>query len=81
MKKSDILIGRIYTNGKGRERKVLDRTQDGTYRVYDGQLDSDCVLYEIVKDGSKKNLTAGKTSVMSAAAFSAWAKKEADHDE
>lgn len=76
MKKSDIMIGLSYTNGKGRVRKVLDRTQDGKYKLYEGQLDADCVLYEIVKDGSKKNRLAGKTGVMSSASFAVWAKEE-----
>ncbi len=47
MRKSDIMIGLTYKNGKGRERKVLDRTQDGKYRLYGGKLDADCVLYEL----------------------------------
>lgn len=77
MKKSDIMIGLSYTNGKGRIRKILDRTQDGKYVLYRGQEDKDCVLYEIINDGTKKNLNAGKTGVMSAASFAAWAKSEA----
>lgn len=80
MKKSDIMIGLCYTNGKGRVRKVLDRTQDGKYKLYAGQIDTDCVLYEIVNDGSKKNLTAGKTGVTSTASFASWAKSEASHE-
>ena len=43
MKKSEIMIGLSYTNGKGRVRKILDRTQDGKYKLYDGQIDTDCV--------------------------------------
>lgn len=80
MKKSDIMIGLCYTNGKGRVRKVLDRTQDGKYVLYNGQLDIDCVLYEIVNDGSKKNLTTGKTGVMSTASFASWAKSEVTNE-
>ena len=80
MKKSDIMIGLCYTNGKGRVRKVLDRTQDGKYKLYDGQMDTGCVLYEIVNDGSKNNLTAGKTGVMPAASFASWAKSEVTHE-
>lgn len=79
MKKSDIMIGLSYSNGKGRVRKVLDRTQDGKYKLYPGQMDTDCVLYEIINDGSKKNLSAGKTGVMSASSFATWAKEECSH--
>lgn len=81
MKKSDIMIGLTYTNGKGRVRKVIDRTQDGKYKLYDGQNEQDCVLYEIVNDGTKKNRTAGSRGVSSAASFAAWAKEEVSNDE
>lgn len=73
MKKSEIKIGAVYTNGRGRERRVIDR---GDYPLYAGQLDHDCILYEIVKDGSKKNLSAGKNGRMSAVSFASWAKEE-----
>lgn len=74
MKKSEIKIGAVYTNGRGRERKVVDR---GDYPLYPSQTDRDCILYEIVKDGSKKNLTAGKSGRMTATSFASWAKEEA----
>lgn len=73
MKKSEIKIGSVYTNGRGRERRVVDR---GDYPLYDGQLDHDCILYEVVKDGSKKNLSAGKNGRMTATSFASWAKAE-----
>lgn len=73
MRKSEIKVGATYTNGRGRERRVIDR---GDYPLYAGQLDRDCILYEIVKDGSKKNLSAGEKGQMSAASFAAWAKAE-----
>ena len=81
MKKSDIMIGLCYTNGKGRVRKVLDRTQDGKYKLYDHQTETDCVLYEIVKDGSKKNFSAGKSGVMTTTSFATWAKHEVNNEE
>lgn len=81
MKKSEIMVGLLYTNGKGRVRKVLDRTRDGKYVLYHGQMDQDCVLYEIIKDGSKKNKTAGKTGVTSTASFATWAKEEVTRNE
>lgn len=75
------MTGLCYTNGKGRVRKVLDRTQDGKYKLYDFQTETDCVLYEIVKDGSKKNFSAGKSGVMTATSFATWAKHEANNEE
>lgn len=71
MKKSEIEIGAVYSNGKGRLRKVIDR---GDYPIYNGQMDRDDILYEIVNDGTKGNSTAGKQGVMSAASFASWAK-------
>jgi hypothetical protein len=73
MKKSEIKIGAVYRNGKGRERKVIDR---GDYPLYTGQGDHDCILYEIVKDGSKKNCSAGQRGNMTATSFASWAKEE-----
>lgn len=73
MKKSEIKIGAVYSNGRGRERKVIDR---GDYPIVSCQTDHDCVLYEIIKDGTKRNQSAGKRSEMTAASFANWAKKE-----
>lgn len=75
MNKSEIKIGGIYTNGKGRIREVLDRTNDGKYKLYDGQSDTDCVLYSVVNDGTKANKLCGTTSVMTATSFASWAKE------
>lgn len=80
MKKSDIMIGLSYTNGKGRVRKVIDRTQDGKYKLYDGQIEQDCVLYEVINDGTKKNKTAGQKGVSSTTAFASWAKAEVSNE-
>lgn len=73
MKKADIEIGAVYSNGKGRERKVIDR---GDYQLVPCQTDHDCILYEIVKDGTKGNASAGKRSEMTAASFANWAKEK-----
>ena len=80
MKKSEIKIGGIYTNGKGRVRRVLDRTNDGKYRLYDGQSETDCLLYSILNDGTKANRLCGTTGVMTVSSFASWA-KEALKDE
>lgn len=73
MKKSEIKIGAVYSNGKGRERKVIDR---GDYQIVPCQTDHDCILYEIVKDGTKRNSSAGKRYEMTATSFANWAKEE-----
>ena len=75
MKKSEIKIGAVYSNGRGRERKVIDR---GDYPLYAGQGDHDCILYEIVKDWSKKNLSAGQRGNMTATSFANWVKEEVE---
>ena len=73
MKKNEIKEGALYTNGKGRVRKVL---HFGPYVLYAGQEDKDCLEYEIINDGTKNNLTKGKVDRMSRASFAAWAKQE-----
>ena len=81
MKESDIAVGKLYTNGKGRIRRVIDRNKDGEYKLYNEQIDFDCVKYEIVKDGSKKKLSSGKTGVMTTKGFASWAKYEVNAKE
>lgn len=73
MKKSDIVIGQMYSNGKGRIRKVIDFGPQ--YKLYDAQECTEALRYEIVQDGSKKNRTAGQQSNMTISAFAAWAKE------
>lgn len=73
MKKSEIKIGCTYSNGRGRERKVIDIGPQ--YKLYDGQESADNLRYEVVKDGSARNRTAGMQHNMTLAAFAAWAKE------
>lgn len=72
MKRSEIKIGKSYSNGRGRVRKVVGVGPQ--YKLYSGQADGECLCYEIVKDGSKKNLTAGKRYNMTISSFATWAK-------
>jgi hypothetical protein len=76
MKKSEIKIGGVYTNGKGRVRQVLDRTYDGKYAFYDRQIEKDCVYYVILKDGTKENKYCGATGISSSRSFASWAKSQ-----
>lgn len=74
MKKTEIRIGGIYSNGKGRIRKVIDMGPQ--YTLYDGQECKDNLRYEIIHDGTKKNRTAGEQHNMTLAAFASWSKAE-----
>lgn len=74
MKRIEIKIGKLYSNGKGRIRKVVDMGPQ--YKLYDAQECTDNLRYEIVNDGSKKNRTAGEQGNMTLAAFASWAKEE-----
>lgn len=75
MKKSEIEIGKLYSNGRGRIRKVIDIGPQ--YKCYAGQENDECLRYEIVQDGTKKNRDTGKQCNMTLASFAAWAKEEA----
>lgn len=74
MKKSEIAVGKSYSNGKGRIRKVIDIGPQ--YKFYDQQECDENLRYEIVQDGSKSNRTAGEQANMTVASFAAWAKLE-----
>ena len=74
MKTNEIHIGHTYSNGKGRARKVVD--MGAQYKLYDGQSETNNLLYEIVNDGSKSNRTAGQTHVMTVPAFASWSKAD-----
>lgn len=44
MKRAEIVVGQVYTNDKGRFRRV---TAEGPqFRLYSGQTEFDCVEYE-----------------------------------
>lgn len=45
------------------------------YKLYDGQESAENLRYEIVRDGSKANRTAGQQGNMTLAAFASWAKE------
>lgn len=73
MKKSEIKVGCVYSNGRGRARRVVDIGPQ--YKLYDGQESTENLRYEIVRDGSKTNRTAGQQQNMTLAAFASWAKE------
>lgn len=73
MKKSEIKIGGLYSNDRGRVRKVVDIGPQ--YILYDGQRNEENLCYEIVQDGTNNNRMAGKQCNMTVIAFAAWAKE------
>lgn len=74
MRKSEIIVGKTYGNGKGRARKVI--AEGVEYVLYDGQGETDNLRYEIIHDGSKKNRTAGEQGNITRTSFATWAKEE-----
>lgn len=74
MKKSDIKIGRSYSNGKGKIRRVVDIGPQ--YKLYDLQECCENLRYEIVSDGTKNNRAAGEQHNMTIAAFASWCREE-----
>lgn len=73
MKKSEILVGGSYSNGKGRVRKVVAIGHQ--YKLYEGQENTENLRYEIVHDGTKGNQAAGTQSNMTITGFASWAKQ------
>ena len=74
MKKSEIRIGHTYSNGRGRERRVIDIGPQ--YKSYGEQESVENLRYEVVKDGSVRNRTMGSEHNMTITEFAAWAKVE-----
>jgi hypothetical protein len=71
MRQDEIKAGRTYSNGKGRERKVLEL--GGCPRDYSV---SRCVRYQVVMGPDK-----GQVFVITLRKFAAWAKHEVFENE
>lgn len=74
MKKSEIVVGGVYSNGKGRVRKVV--AEGPEYVLYEGQAETDNLRYEVINDGTKKNKSAGEQGNITRTSFAAWAKEK-----
>ncbi len=75
MKKSEIQVGRKYTDGKGNVREV---TAEGRqFSLFSSQEDSDCLQYKLI---AKKRgpFLVGTLCNCTRTAFAAWAKKEVE---
>ena len=75
MKKSEITVGGIYTNGRGRIRKVV--AEGAEYALWDF-MDKDFIRYETIHDGTRMNKTKGELHNCSRASFASWAKERTD---
>ena len=73
MKTREIVVGGVYSNGKGRVRKVI---AEGDFRWNAASLyDPDYVRYEIIADGRKVGSEVGKKIDMTRNGFAKWAKE------
>lgn len=71
MKRADIVVGGVYSNGKGTQRKVLNFIG----RPYGGGGDPGWLRYEIVRGGlATGDYANGRCNMITVAAFSRWAK-------
>ncbi|HBV95807.1 MAG: hypothetical protein JL50_10965 [Peptococcaceae bacterium BICA1-7] len=75
MKKSEIMVGGIYSNKPGciycEEREIVNMVYPRRF-----QIDSDCVEYKVVS-GRRSGILA----TMTRARFAAWAKRRVDNDQ
>lgn len=78
MKKSLIIVGKVYSNGKGSLRRVDDISTQGKYILYPNQHDTITVKYTAVSMHGKPCNVSG---IMTLASFAVWAKKEKDPNE
>lgn len=69
MKKSEIEVGAVYSNGKGRTRWILKRGD--VPGLYNEQKDTDCVMYQD---------NTGRIGTMTAARFANWAKEKVEYE-
>lgn len=73
MKKSEIHVGRFYTEGRGGLRQVL--AEGPQYKMYPGVSDDDCLRYKAVRS-SGGPVAAGTEANITRVSFAAWAKTE-----
>ena len=71
MKKSEIKLGSIYSDGKGNIRKIVGV---GPYLLYPGQENTDCVRYKLIAKRLGPHLV-GSEQNCTKQSFATWAKK------
>lgn len=78
MKKSDIKVGKCYTDGKGNVREVVD---EGPHCVLiERQTDTDCVRYRLIAKRLGPN-RLGDLCDTTRVSFARWAKREVKRGE
>lgn len=76
MKKSEIKIGHIYSNGKGRLRKVIDIGPQ--YKLYDGQRCDENMRIRGHQRRKQGEQNCRRTAQHDLAAFASWCKEEVE---
>lgn len=75
MKKSEIAVGRVYTDNKGGLRQVL--AEGPQYKLYEGVNDLDCLRYKALAwKGPLASASENAESNSTRVSFAAWAKAE-----
>lgn len=72
MKRTDIIKGECYSDGKGRIRKILDIGPQ--YKYYRLQRTDDCLCYILLQDKHSPQ-RIGEIGCLSTAGFMSWAKE------
>jgi len=77
MKKSDILVGHKYTNGKAIREIIAEGSQ---YQLCLGQNEKDCVRYRLLSKGrtGTGNTLVGYEYNTTRIAFASWAREGVD---
>ncbi len=70
MKQSEIRVGHRYTDGKGRERYIVENASASYFGS--GRIDHDCVAYCKIQN----DIAVHGRHVETRAAFARWAKEE-----
>lgn len=72
MKKKDIVLNGVYTDGKGNVRKVI--AIGAEYTLYNGQYENDNLRYLIISKKRGPFMVGGKYN-STKASFASWAKR------
>jgi len=79
MKKSDIVLGGIYANKQGQQRKVV--AVGPQYKRMVGQVETDNLRYEVAKRSTFSRQSIGTQANETRASFAAWARVWVNYQE
>lgn len=77
MKKRDIKVGGLYSNGKGKLRKVI--AMGSEYKLHENQSCWDNLQYKVVRDGTNGNKSVGGKKNCTVESFAKWSKEEIEN--